>query len=58
MSSCHYAVVIASEGQHLRNVGVNFEENFGLGFGLHFEPTFFKENKTGKTDILLVPRTS
>ena len=36
MSSCHYTVIIASERHHLRNVGVNFEENFGLGVGLQF----------------------
>jgi hypothetical protein len=40
MSSCHYTAIIASEKHLLRNVGVNFEEDFGLRvglkFGLHF----------------------
>jgi len=36
MSSCHYTAIIASEGHHLRKVGVNFEEDFGLGVDLQF----------------------
>jgi len=36
MSSCHYTVTIASERHHLRNFGVNFEEDFVLGVGLQF----------------------
>jgi hypothetical protein len=62
MSSCHYTAIIASERRHLRNVGVNFEEGFGLGvgsqFGLHLYSTFFKGEKTGKAGIQLVYRTS